>query len=335
MFKCPLEVSNNIENKRHIKDSLKSKIVENTHLKEIYGKNKKQYIEDIIEPIYESMRIKFRQIYKSEPSHFIRVPYLVNLLGDNITEIFDDQMVTSIEKDFIICWNISQNDLKLKFEFFDKFSPLIEHEIGQEYKENKENENLQETGFYLIQGFLSGINVSKPKYIKGANFLINYNIPNLSIKEYKISSFISTFLSSLHVHESLNKVSNKNLYELCFNELNRIGNFQKDLVIVRSKLLMEPNFVGIQLGNEFKSIKINPNNRILIFDSFSSQAPTTIAALNFWNKRKVEFRLGLALILKRYKKDLSKDEIIELSKDMKKFLYFFENNMETVFGLIE
>ena len=58
--------------------------------------------------------------------------------------------------------------------------------------------------------------------------------------------------------------------------------------------------------------------------------------------RLVEVKLGLALILKRYKsKNLLKKEqitvkeICDLTSNLKIFQQYFENNIDTLFGLIE
>lgn len=315
-----------------------------TQLREIYGKEKKEYIEEKIEPVYESMRTKFRNSFdNTEPSFFIRVPYAQILLGDSVTHLFEEKLITTLEKDLIICGNTLQNqEKKIYVEFFDKYAPKIKFNLEEtknpdEQQENSDSDPSQEIEHtkYITFAYKAGIKNSKPKNKKGANLLINFNIPNNSTKECFVTTFIATFFTSLHIHEGVKLFSKQTLYELCFNELNRIENFTYYSGVMYFQMYLERNHIGIQHGNEFRQIKVDSDDGLLICDSFSSTPPMVISMVNFWNKRKVEVKLGLALILKRYKKNFTNEEITEIAKDFKTFLKYFENNLETIFELIE
>jgi hypothetical protein len=313
-----------------------------TQLREIYGKEKKDYIEEKLEPIYESMRTKFRNSFdNTEPSFFIRVPYAQILLGDNITHLFEEKLITTLEKDLIICGNII-SEKKVFLELFDKYSPKIKFDLEDEPQISTENEIINtdyiheiEHTKYIISAFKAGIKNSKPKIKKGANLLINFNIPNNSSKDCLISTFIATFFASLYIHDGIKLFSKQTLFELCFNELNRIDNFTYYSGVIYFQMYLERNSIGIQNGNEFRQIKVDCDDGMMICDSFSSTPPMAISMINFWNKRKVEFKLALALILKRYKKNFTNEEILEIAKDFKSFAKYFENNLETIFELIE
>jgi len=49
----------------------------------------------------------------------------------------------------------------------------------------------------------------------------------------------------------------------------------------------------------------------------------------------VEVRLGMALILKRYKKEITSSEIKENSKNVYDFVMHFEFNFENIYQLVE
>ena len=68
-----------------------------THLKEIYSSDK-NIREEVIEPNYQAVRYKFKKIFNNEPQFFCRIPHCVTLYGDQVTELFDDKIVTTTEK---------------------------------------------------------------------------------------------------------------------------------------------------------------------------------------------------------------------------------------------
>jgi ABC-type iron transport system FetAB ATPase subunit len=182
---------------------------------------------------------------------------------------------------------------------------------------------------------LTRVLIAKPKIKKGVNLLVNLNIHNSSVKDCLITSFIASFMTAIHLHIAIKYFSKQTLYELCFTELNKIDNFSYYSGHVYFQMFLPVNSIGIQAGNEFRQLKVGSDDSILLCDSFSSYPPITISTVNYWNKRKVEFRLGLALILKRYRKVITNEEITNLSRDFKTFLKYFENNLETIFELVE
>lgn len=88
-----------------------------THLKEIYSDYVKH--QEDIEPIYENMRKKFKSDFKSEAQYFTRVPYVITLFGDEVTKLFDDKIVTTLEKDLKVCVGKNKDKTRLRFETHD------------------------------------------------------------------------------------------------------------------------------------------------------------------------------------------------------------------------
>ena len=107
-----IEINNSTSSKKDL-----SFIQTYTHLKEIYCDYQKN--RDEIEPIYENMRIKYKSLYKSEPEFFTRIPYAITLFGDEVTKLYDDKIVTTIEKDLIICANKNKDEAKMTFVTHD------------------------------------------------------------------------------------------------------------------------------------------------------------------------------------------------------------------------
>ena len=115
-----------------------------TKLKDFYSQKStlinKNHIEEKIEPVYESMRIKYKNLYNnSEPTFFIRVPYTQIIFGDSITDLFEEQIITTLEKDLIICGG--NNEKELQIEFFDKYCDRFKYNINNENKFSVDSEN--------------------------------------------------------------------------------------------------------------------------------------------------------------------------------------------------
>jgi hypothetical protein len=223
-----------------------------TKLTEIYGKERKEHVEDKIEPIYENMRSKFIDLYSSEPEFFIRIPYLNILLGDNVTNLFNDKVVTSSEKDFIICGRTIDKKT-INIELFDLFNVKTIHDLDSSVIEDYQYEHLK----YIILAYKASINNIKPKTVKGVNMLINFNISNIKERDKLVTCFVAAFFSGIYCHKVLDKYNKKTIYELCINELNKVGNFTYYNSNVYYQLFLERDNIGIFQNNTYLQMKID------------------------------------------------------------------------------
>lgn len=78
----------------------------------------------------------------------------------------------------------------------------------------------------------------------------------------------------------------------------------------------------------------NPFKEVLICDILSSDTQSSFAQIQRITKRRVEVRLGLVLLMLRFKKDISKEECLQHCLNFDTFFKFFEKEMETVKQLI-
>ena len=319
-----------------------SKFTIYTKLNEIYPSEK---IEDTYLPIFEDLRNQFYKIYNNtDPSFIIRIPYTITLFGDYITKIFPDKIVANTTNDIIILFNSTNNtDLNIKFfdnirEFkfsFSSFEPTVNNNNNNE----KKNLTIED---YIITGYKNGLKNVKTKSNNGANMLILLNNPNIEDDiDLNISLYLGMFISALYNNdkESFKKnIINKNtIYEMCILSLNELNSIDMSYYssYIYFKLFLKKNNVGFNYENSFYQKNINTiDNKPLfqyIFDSFSPQPIKYYSSSKYWNKRKCEFRLCLALILKRYKKDkFNEEDIKKYSSDFKLFLNVFENNIESI-----
>jgi len=335
--------------KFHIFTKLKDFYTEEEHLNaegnSSIGTN---YIEEKIEPVYESMRLKFKNIYNTEPTFFIRVPYTQILFGDSITHLFEDKIITTLEKDLILCGS-KIVEKELNTEFYDKFSERFNHRIGVDLEEAPSSD-MKEHNRFVLSAFNYALNNVKPKYSYGANFLLNFNIHSVQSREVLVTTFIASYFASLYIHDGFEIFQDKMIFDLLSNDLLKIENFSNFISQVYFQLFLEKNSIGVYTSttNEYKQFKINSvsaqnkldissssNFSILVCDTLSPDPPTFYKILNCHTKRRVESKLGMILILKRYKKSLSDEEISGICKTFKNFLKYFEGNLETIYELIE
>ena len=105
------------------------------------------------------------------------------------------------------------------------------------------------------------------------------------------------------------------------------------------KIFLEKNSFGFSQKNIFYHGKVstidNKPLKLFIFDSLSPEPIKYYSSSKYWNKRKVEVRLAMALMIKRFKENLSTEELINSSQTLENFLNVFENNYEIVEKSVE
>ena len=308
-----------------------------TLLKEIYPSAE---IEEKYEPIYQDLRNKYRNSFASqEPTLIVRVPYTITLFGDNITKMFPDKIVSNLSNDviFLISKN-TENELKVKFydQLYEFKTSIGSFDVGTVMKKDDEPVELKD---FIINGYLSGLIQSKSKKFVGANILMSLNTTDLeNNNDLFISSFLGSLISSLYLNDSLPKTKN-NLYETALLSLSKL--LKENMTYYASylyfKIFLKQNSLGFSIGNSFFQNEIENYQKFkqFIFDSFSPRPIMSYSSAHYWNKRKVECRLGMALILKRYKENITEEELIKNTSDLSTFLKIFENNAETVLQMLE
>ena len=305
-----------------------------TKLEQIYPKNE---IDEIYEPLYEDLRSNYFKLFNTDPTSIIRVPYTVTLFGDYVTKLFNDKIISNLKNDIIII--SSKNKIKqLKINFFDSVKELNFPLTSFETQDNKENINLI-LDDYLISGYCNGLKIIEKEKQSGANILLLMNNTNLDDNDVFISSFLGMFLCSIYLNDSSliekGKINKTILYEkvlLSLEELKSID-IQYYASYLYFKLFLKKNFLGINIGNSYNQKELidkDKDLKQLVFDSFSPEPMKYYSSSKYWNKRRVEVRLGLSLILKRFKEDFTVEDLIKYSNDILNFINLF-GNIESVF----
>ena len=314
-----------------------------TKLEEIYSK---ESINSTIESEYEDFRSKFNYLYKTDPTTIIKVPYTAILFGDPITHLFSNKIVANLSSELIIFFNKNQNN-ELNLKYFEN-AQEIKTKINEINNLNLTSETFSLNDFAIL-GYISAL-----KYIKsnnnnyGSNVLIILNNPNKEDVDCYLSIFLAMFLCSLYINDidsiinnSLNKSSLYEMVNLTLTEICEQNKTLKNLIDINFyspdiyfKIFLEKNNFGFSQKNIFYQGKVttkdNKSLKLFIFDSLSPEPIKYYSSSKYWNKRKVETRLAMALMIKRFKENLSIEEIINNSQSVENFLNIFENNYEIV-----
>ena len=312
-----------------------------TKLEEIYSK---ESVLNSIESEYEDFRSKFNYLYKSDPTTIIKVPYTCTLFGDPVTKLFSNKIVSNLSSELILFFN-KNNNYELNIKYFENVQE-VKTKISENMNLNSDNFSLND---FAILGYTSAL-----KHIKsnnnnyGSNILIILNNPNREEVDCYLSIFLSMFLCSLFINDLdsiINNSINKNtLYEIVILTLTEIceqNKTLKNLININFyspdiyfKIFLERNNFGFSQKNIFYQGKISSKEnkplKLFIFDSLSPEPIKYYSSSKYWNKRKVEVKLAMALMIKRFKENLSIEEIINNTQTIESFLNIFENNYEIV-----
>ena len=329
------------KNQNQISDKNSLKIY--TKLDELYSK---ESINTSIESQYEDFHSKFNYLYKTAPTTIIKIPYTITLFGDPITKLFSNKIVSNLSAELILFFNKNTNN-ELNIKYFENVQE-VKKKISEINDLNLNSENFSLNDFAVL-GYLSALkHVKSNNNNYGSNILIMLNNPNREEIDCYLSIFISMFLCCLYINDidnilnnSINKSSLYEMIVLTFTEICEQNKTLKNLININYytpdiyfKIFLEKNSFGFSQKNIFYQGKVstidNKPLKLFIFDSLSPEPIKYYSSSKYWNKRKVEVRLAMALMIKRFKENLSTEELINNSQTFENFLNVFENNYEIV-----
>ena len=327
-------MSNSSKNQNTEKNRLKIY----TKLSEIYSQ---ESISTSIESQYEDFHSKFNYLYKTPPTSIIKIPYTATLFGDPVTQLFSNKIVANLSSELILVFNKNNNN-ELNIKYFENVQE-IKKKITEINVHNLNNDNFTLNDFAVL-GYLSALNHIKENKNIGSNVLVILNNPNREEIDCYLSIFISMFLCCLYINDFdniINNAINKNsLYEMIILTLTEIceqSKTLKNLININFytpdiyfKIFLEKNSFGFSQKNIFFQGKVSSNDnkplKLFIFDSLSPEPIKYYSSSKYWTKRKVEVRLAMALMIKRFNEKITNEELINSSSSLENFLNIFDNN---------
>jgi hypothetical protein len=221
---------------------------------------------------------------------------VITLLGDSVTNMFDDKIVTSIQNDMILCGNTKDTNDKINLNFHDIFPKCVLELYVDDTKEYEmEHYKFIHNGYISVAEFINAGNRL------GVNFFINFNNTNSNTVEMMIAGFIAASLTSILIHDGFSAFDKNSLYQFFLNQLSKLGNFQNYHASIYFQLFSNKDSLGIFSNGSFVQYTVDPKYHIGLYESFSPSIPKYYAVKNYHTKRLVEVRLCLALLLKKAK----------------------------------
>ena len=306
-----------------------------THLKEIYPPSE---IEHKYMPLFEDLRSKYLSLYcNQDPALIVSIPYTITLFGDCISKLFSDRIVSNTSNDLILLLNQNTTS-SITIRFFDHILEITEPLTQPPNESNFTSSTKPELKDFLLYGYNSGVLHSKTTTPIGANILINLNTPSIenNIDVY-ITAFIGAFLSALCVNNAFPKTKNA-FYDMASVSLGNILKYKEwnyyssDLYF---KIFLKKNNIGCFVNNTSSICDINAicdcnKYKSFVFDTFSPQPISYYSSKLYWNKRKVDCRLAMAVVLKLSNTDIPYDELIQYSNNFITFMSMYDNDIDKV-----
>ena len=142
------------------------------HLSDIYP-NLYNSLEDIHIPRYDEISKRFSKLYGKEVQYFIRVPGVINLMGDPIRLHGYTPISMALDQDIVFAFAVTDKDqLLINNSQSALFPPLtISNEISQKFDENNIYLNL------LLAGYKAALQESFVSNPKGLLLFISSNLP--------------------------------------------------------------------------------------------------------------------------------------------------------------
>lgn len=269
----------------------------------------------------ESVNI-FREFFKSDPYFIIRVPYIIDLLGDNITNILNKKLLTTLSDDIILYVSYSlTREMNIEFCNLPKLNKSFPMNLKDKSLSNEEIEDQIIRSYPHLYYVLKGINDSIKKCdlleyeeneVKGLNILITLGPYHMNKYQSYILLYIASFIAGIAFYKFDYKenISNSNLMNIIISSIEENNFFEREelkehkslvqasSLYVNSIFMLNINEVGIfSKGKLERKYKMNENYSILNLDSFSNEPPTFYRIVNHENKRMIEVYFGIAIIL--------------------------------------
>lgn len=274
-----------------------------THFKEIYGKNemtkeeKLDYIEKEIEPCYELLRRRFFKLFGKDLKKIVRIPYVVSLIGDHVTNMFNDKVVVTTEKDCLMAARPIKDEVQIVIG--DNYSEIAVYKLGENETTKEgvlEHYNWAFTGWKKCLEF-ADLNNEMP----GAQIIINFNTSDYNNDiNYKINCYIGAFLLCLSLYKDVREFNINKVYQFLEDELTKM-NLDFYIPYLFAQFYLDKQEFLLYFNKKFFITKFQNDLMMFKCDSFTPEPPSYYSNSNYKNKREFEVKLGLLLILKRYK----------------------------------
>ena len=294
------------------------------HLSEIYPEPVYS-IEICHVPRYDEISKRFSKIYGCELEFFIRVPGVVNILGDTIKSYGYAPLSVLMDQDIVFA--VSKNSKKEIRVNNSQATLYGEIRFNTDSPEKFNQENLYFN--FILGGYKAALNGSMIFEPAGMNVFISSNVPMKIGFNTSTSLMLAMCLTTLQVNGLNKKIGSTELIselmrvEAIFNPNSIINNGFSTIMLNKKN-----NAFFIDEENPLKYINIElPSKFCLLIADTLTPTPKLFLKGQRQNKRLCESKIGVCMMMKKL--DMKNyNEVLSL-KDLQNILgYDFEEMLE-------
>lgn len=329
---------NKIKNENILSDSNQSLIC---HLTDIYPNNFNA-IEDVHIPRYDEISKRFSKIYGISIQYFIRVPGIINLIGDPVKLYGYTPISFALDQDIVFAFAINdKNTLNItnsQSALYPKIT--ISNEISQKFDEENAYLNL------LLAGYKAALQDSFVSVPKGISLFISSNLPTKNGNFSSSALILGMYCTALIANNMINKFYHPNTIENLL-KYERMLFPQTQFSYHINTMLFGKKDSAFFWRNENKKIELPKNYNFIIANSLTP-TPSFYLSGQRQNKRLAECGIGICMMMKKLEmKEYTKvknlndlqellgygsEEMILLLKDSVEEKNYKTEEIEKIFG---
>ena len=287
------------------------------HITNIYPNNYNS-IEDVHIPRYNEISKRFSKLYGKEVQYFVRVPGVINIMGDPIKLYGYTPLSMSLDQDIIFAFSTTdKNQIIIQNSQSALFPTLtISNEIQQKFDEENTYLNL------LLAGYKAALQESFVSNPKGLLIFISSNLPTKNGLYSSSSLILAMCFTTLISNNLIKKTYQTSLLE----------NLIKYEKLIHSHIQYSYHF-STMLYNKSECGYFADNNKLIEFPkkynfiiaNTLTPTPTLYISGQRQNKRLTECRIGLYMMMKKL--DMKDFANVKNLKDFQEILGYGSEDM--------
>lgn len=268
-----------------LQDSLKC------HLSAIYPNNYNS-MEEVHIPRYDEISRRFSAVFGKEVQYFVRVPGVINLLGDPLKLYGFAPLSINLDQDVVFAFSTNDKSQIVVSNSQNAIFPQISisTDVNQKFDEENNYMNL------LLAGYKAALYESFVVTPKGLQIFISSNIPTKNGFASSSALILGMCITTLVANNLAKKLYQESMFE----------NLVKYEKMISPQTLWTYHFSSMLLNNndcvmptnEKKTLELPKKFNFIIANTLTP-TPMLFVSGQRQNKRLVECRIGLCMLMKK------------------------------------
>jgi galactokinase len=269
------------------------------HLSNIYPNNYNS-LEDVHIPRYDEISKRFSLTFGHELQFFIRIPGVINLLGDPLKLYGHAPLCMNLDQDIVFAFAMTDKSQIVISNSQNAIFPqlTIPTDVAQKFDDENNYLNL------LLAGYKAALYDSFVAIPKGLQIYISSNLPTKNGFSSSSALILGMCFTTLVANGLVKKTYQETIFE----------NLIKYEKMVSTQIAWHHHFTSmlfnkkdnVLLPNDKKSLELPPKYNFIIAHTLTPTVMLFVSGQR-QNKRLVECRIGLCMMMKKMEmKDLTK-----------------------------